>query len=338
MFENKVLALGGAGYIGSHMTKYLSKRGFTPVVLDNLSTGHAESARFGQLVVGDLADQALLDQLFSEHEFLGVMHFAAASLVGESMVDPAKYYRNNVSNTLNLLDAMVKHSVKDFIFSSTAAIFGEPQYTPIDEAHPKNPINPYGASKLMIERILEDYAAAYGLNSVSLRYFNACGADPEGDLGELHDPETHLIPLVLQAASGRRESIKIFGSDYPTPDGTCVRDYIHIVDLCQAHHKALVKLLDQSLSGAQTFNLGNGNGFSVKEVIEAARAVVSKDGKSITVDKADRRSGDPAVLVADAKAATEIFNWQPEYSNLEEMVEHAWAWEKLSASSRKVDF
>jgi len=328
MIKNKVLVVGGAGYIGSHMVKYLANRGFVPVVLDNLSTGHAESARFGQLVVGDLADQALLDQLFNEHEFVAVMHFAAASLVGESMEYPAKYYRNNVCNTLNLLDAMVQHGVKDFIFSSTAAIFGEPHYTPIDEAHPKNPINPYGASKLMIERILEDYAAAYGLNSVSLRYFNACGADPEGDLGELHDPETHLIPLVLQAASGRRDYIKIFGSDYPTPDGTCVRDYIHIVDLCQAHHKALEKLLDESLCGAQAFNLGNGKRFSVKEVIETASAVVSKDGKSIRVDKSDRRPGDPAVLVADANAATKIFNWLPEHSTLEEMVEHAWAWEQ----------
>ena len=328
MIKNKVLVVGGAGYIGSHMVKYLANRGFVPVVLDNLSTGHAESARFGQLVVGDLADHALLDQLFNEHEFVAVMHFAAASLVGESMEYPAKYYRNNVCNTLNLLDAMVQHGVKDFIFSSTAAIFGEPHYTPIDEAHPKNPINPYGASKLMIERILEDYAAAYGLNSVSLRYFNACGADPEGDLGELHDPETHLIPLVLQAASGRRDYIKIFGSDYPTPDGTCVRDYIHIVDLCQAHHKALEKLLDESLCGAQAFNLGNGKRFSVKEVIETASAVVSKDGKSIRVDKSDRRPGDPAVLVADANAATKIFNWLPEHSTLEEMVEHAWAWEQ----------
>jgi len=327
MIKNKVLVIGGAGYIGSHMVKYLASRGFAPVVFDNLSTGHADSARFGQLVVGDLADQALLDQLFTEHTFVAVLHFAAASLVGESMEHPAKYYRNNVSNTLNLLDAMVKHSVKDFIFSSTAAIFGEPQYTPIDEMHPKDPINPYGASKLMIEQILEDYAAAYGLNSVSLRYFNACGADPESDLGELHDPETHLIPLVLQAASGRRESIKIFGSDYPTPNGTCVRDYIHIVDLCQAHHKALEKLIDKSLSGAHGFNLGNGKGFSVKEVIETADAVVSKDGKTIMVDKAERRPGDPAVLVADAKVATEMFYWQPEYQCLEVMIEHAWAWE-----------
>jgi len=332
MIKDKVLVVGGAGYIGSHMAKYLASRDFAPVVLDNLSTGHAESARFGQLVVGDLGDQALIDQLFAEHEFVAVMHFAAASLVGESIEHPAKYYRNNVSNTLNLLDAMVKHGVKDFIFSSTAAIFGEPHYTPIDEAHPKHPINPYGASKLMIERILEDYAVAYGLNSVSLRYFNACGADPEGDLGELHDPETHLLPLVLQAASGRSECIKIFGSDYPTPDGTCVRDYIHIVDLCQAHHKALEKLLDKSLSGAQVFNLGNGNGFSVREVIETASAVVSKDGKSITVDQAERRPGDPAILLADAKAATDVLNWQPDYANLTEMVEHAWTWEKSLTS------
>ena len=324
-----VLVVGGCGYIGSHMVKTLVKDGHRVIVLDNLSTGFSEAARFGEeLIIGDFADEMLLDRLFTDYQFDSVMHFAAASLVGESMEHPAKYYRNNVSNTLNLLDAMVKHRVLNFVFSSTAAIFGEPQYTPIDEVHPKNPINPYGASKLMIEQILEDYAASYGLNSVSLRYFNACGADPEGDLGELHDPETHLIPLVLQAASGRRDCIKIFGSDYPTPDGTCVRDYIHIVDLCQAHHKALEKLLDQSLSGAQGFNLGNGNGFSVKEVIETASAVVSKDEKSITVDKAERRPGDPAVLVADAKAATDVLIWQPKYSNLEEMVEHAWTWEQ----------
>lgn len=328
MGKNKVLVVGGAGYIGSHMVKYLASLDLVSVVFDNLSTGHAESARFGQLVVGDLADQVLLDQLFAEHDFLVVMHFAAASLVGESMENPAKYYRNNVSNTLNLLDAMVKHGVKDFIFSSTAAIFGEPEYTPIDEAHPKTPINPYGASKLMIERILEDYASAYGLNSVSLRYFNACGADPEGDLGELHDPETHLIPLVLQAASGRCESIEVYGDDYPTPDGTCVRDYIHILDICQAHHLALERLLAKTLIGAQAFNLGNGDGFSVKEVLRVASGVVSKDHKVINFDKVERRPGDPAVLVADAKVATALLNWQPKYSNIEEIVQSAWNWEK----------
>lgn len=328
MNKNKVLVVGGAGYIGSHMVKYLADREVAPVVLDNLSTGHPELARFGQLVVGDLSNQALLDQLFTEHDFVAVMHFAAASLVGESMENPAKYYRNNVSNTLNLLDAMVQHSVENFIFSSTAAIFGEPEYTPIDEAHPKNPINSYGASKLMIERILEDYTVAYGLKSISLRYFNACGADPDGDLGEMHDPETHLIPLVLKAASGRRDNIKIFGSDYPTPDGTCVRDYIHIVDLCQAHFRALEKLLNKAINGAQVFNLGNGNGFSVKEVIDTAIAVVRKDGKSIEVDEATRRMGDPAVLVADAKMATEFLGWSPNYQDLHLMIQHAWVWEK----------
>ena len=316
------------------MVKYLADHKVVPIVLDNLSTGHPELARFGELVVGDLADTALLNKLFAEHDFVAVMHFAAASLVGESMEQPSKYYRNNVTNTLNLLDAMVKHNVNDFIFSSTCAIFGEPEYTPIDEAHPQNPINPYGTSKMMIEQILEDYAAAYGLNSISLRYFNACGADPEGDLGELHDPETHLIPLVLQTASGQRESVKIFGLDYPTPDGTCVRDYIHIMDLCQAHYKALEKLLDKSLSGAKGFNLGNGKGFSVKEVIETANAVVRKDLKSIKVDEAERRPGDPSILVADAKAAGEFLGWKPKYSDLNVMIQHAWIWEKNNCRDR----
>lgn len=310
------------------MVKYLFDSNVVPIVLDNLSTGHAESARFGKLVVGDLANKASLDKLFTEHDFVAVMHFAGSSLVGESIENPAKYYHNNVSNTLNLLDAMFQHDVKNFIFSSTAAIFGNPEYIPIDEAHPKNPINPYGASKLMIERILEDYARAYNLNSVSLRYFNACGADPEGNLGEIHDPETHLIPRVLQVASGRLESIKIFGNDYPTPDGTCVRDFIHILDLCQAHHRALEGLLDKSLKGAQFFNLGNGNGFSVKEVINTASTLVKNDQKSIKVNKATRRKGDPAVLVADAKAATEVLGWKPIYFDLSEIIEHAWVWEK----------
>ena len=323
-----MLIAGGAGYIGSHMVKYLAGHEVAPIVLDNLSTGHPDLARFGELVVGDLADTELLNKLFAEHNFVAVMHFAAVALVGESMEQPSKYYRNNVSNTLNLLDAMVTHDVKNFIFSSTCAIFGEPEYTPIDEAHPKNPINPYGKSKLMIEQILEDYAAAYDLNSVSLRYFNACGADPEGDLGELHDPETHLIPLALQAASGRRESIQIYGLDYPTADGTCVRDYIHIMDLCQAHYKAFEKLLDKSLIGAQGFNLGNGNGFSVKEVIETANTVVRKNLKSIKVDEAERRPGDPSVLVADSKAAGKFLGWKPTYCDLDVMIEHAWIWEK----------
>jgi len=329
MQKYTILIVGGAGYIGSHMVKMLAKDGHRVIVLDNLSTGFAEAARFGdKLIVGDLADEALLDQLFTDYQFDAVMHFAAASLVGESMENPAKYYRNNVSNTLNLIDAMVKHKVLNFVFSSTAAIFGEPEYTPIDEKHPRNPINPYGASKLMVERILEDYASAYGLNSVCLRYFNACGADPEGELGEMHDPETHLIPLILQAASGRRESISIFGTDYPTPDGSCVRDYIHIVDLCDAHLKGMGAMLNGQLSGANAFNLGNGEGFSVREVIQSASDVVAADDKQIMVLEQARRAGDPATLVATSRRANAVLSWHSAHPALEMMIADAWRWEK----------
>jgi len=324
----KILVVGGAGYIGSHMVKMLSKSGHEVIVLDNLSTGFREMVKYGKLVIGDLADINLLENLFREHQFDGVMHFAANSLVGESMTNPAKYYRNNVGNTLNLLDVMVRHNVKHFIFSSTAATFGEPEYSPIDEAHPQNPINPYGSSKLMIERILKDYADAYDLNSVSLRYFNACGADPEGEIGECHDPETHLIPLILQAASGRRDSITIFGRDYPTEDGTCIRDYIHINDLCSAHALGLVKILKENNGEALMYNLGNGNGFSVKEVIDAVEDVVKNDNKTLTVNEGERRAGDPAILVADAQKATSELNWKPKFKNLKEIIEHAWSWEK----------
>ncbi|WP_193085923.1 UDP-glucose 4-epimerase GalE [Halomonas sp. FME65] len=324
----QILVVGGAGYIGSHMAKQLVCAGHNVVVLDNLSTGFRDQARYGELVEGDLADTALLEQLFNKYAFDGVMHFAAASLVGESMQDPSKYYRNNVVNTLNLLDVMVRHGVKNFIFSSTAATFGEPEYVPIDEAHPQQPINPYGASKLMVERILQDYHHAYDLNSICLRYFNACGADPEGELGECHDPETHLIPLILQAASGRRESITVFGRDYATDDGTCIRDYIHIEDLCSAHLLAMRTLTDGVEQGALAFNLGNGQGYSVQQVIETVEAVVAEDGCSLTVKEGSRRAGDPAVLVADATRARETLNWQPCYADLRTIVEHAWAWEK----------
>ncbi|CEP36873.1 UDP-glucose 4-epimerase [Halomonas sp. R57-5] len=326
-----ILVVGGAGYIGSHMVKQLSKAGKQVVVLDNLSTGFRELACYGQLVVGDLADTVLLERLFREHQFDAVMHFAACSLVGESVGDPAKYYRNNVSNTLNLLDVMVRHHVRHFIFSSTAATFGEPEYTPIDEAHPQAPINPYGASKLMVERALQDYATAYGLNSVSLRYFNACGADPEGVLGECHDPETHLIPLILQAASGRRKSITVFGRDYPTEDGTCIRDYIHIEDLCSAHALALQALVDGELSGALGFNLGNGQGYSVQEVIDVVKDIVAEDSCELAVEEGERRAGDPARLVADATQAKKALGWQPQYADLITIVRHAWAWEKKLA-------
>ena len=296
----KVLVVGGAGYIGSHMVKMLARSGHEAIVFDNLEKGYRDAVIYGELVEGDLANPADIDRLMSGAEFDCVMHFASYIEVGESVLDPGKYYRNNVSNTQNLLDAMIRHKIKYFVFSSTAAIFGEPEYSPIDEAHSKKPINPYGHSKLMVEQILADYDKAHGLKSVSLRYFNAAGADPEGELGERHIPETHLIPLVLQAASGRRESISIFGNDYQTPDGSCVRDYIHINDLCDAHMLALNELRASNLS--EFYNLGNGLGFSVKQVIDAAARI---SGKTIRVVEAPRRAGDPAVLVADATKAQE---------------------------------
>jgi UDP-glucose 4-epimerase len=327
----KILVTGGAGYIGSHMAKMLVNLGHDVIILDNLSTGFRELAKYGELVAGDLANKEMLDELFSMYQFDGVVHFAAASLVGESMTNPAKYYRNNVSNTINLLDAMVKYNVKSFVFSSSAAVYGEPNSDLIDEEHIKDPINPYGSTKLMIECILQDYVSAYGLNSVSLRYFNACGADPEGELGECHDPETHLIPLILQAASGRRESITVFGRDYATDDGTCVRDYIHINDLCSAHALALNKLTESNDCGALSYNLGNSSGFSVQQVIDVVQTVVSKDGCSVTVVDGDRRMGDPSTLVADATNAKVELDWQPEYDELETIVKHAWTWEKKLA-------
>lgn len=324
----KLLIVGGAGYIGSHMIKKLNKSGHDVVVLDNLTTGFREQVFFGELIVGDLGDANLLESLFIKHKFDGVMHFAACSLVGESVLHPGKYYRNNVANTLNLLNVMVRHKVKCFIFSSTAATFGEPQYTPIDEAHPQHPINPYGMSKLMVEQILADFAVAYGLNSVALRYFNACGADPEGFIGECHDPETHLIPIILQAASGRRETVTIFGRDYTTNDGTCVRDYVHVEDLCDAHALALEAIISGRLSGACAYNLGNGAGFSVQQVVDAVQRVVAEDNREIVVVEGERRAGDPANLVADSSLVKQVLGWSPQYTGLETIIRHAWAWEK----------
>ncbi|MFZ2407584.1 MAG: UDP-glucose 4-epimerase GalE [Methylobacter sp.] len=317
-----VLVVGGAGYIGSHMVWLLGQKGVDVVTLDNLSSGHRDAVLHGQFVHGDIADRLILDKVFREHKFDAVMHFASFIQVGESTQDPAKYYRNNVINTLNLLDAMRAHNIDKFIFSSTAAIFGEPEYTPIDEAHPKRPINPYGCSKLMVEQVLADYNSAYGLKSVCLRYFNAAGAHPDSLLGERHDPETHLIPLVLQAASGRRSHITVFGRDYDTPDGTCIRDYIHILDLAEAHWLALQYL--QSGGEATAFNLGNGNGYSVESVIQAARRVTAKP---IPVQEGLRRQGDPARLVANATKIKQQLGWQPAYADLDAIVEHAWRWE-----------
>lgn len=318
-----ILVVGGAGYIGSHMVKMLCDAGHQVVTLDNLSNGFRDAVLGGEFVLGDIADRALLNKLFAERRFDGVMHFASFIQVGESMQYPGKYYENNLSNTVNLLNAMVVHGVKRFIFSSTAAIFGEPDYVPIDEAHTKNPINPYGKSKWMVEQILADFDQAYGLKSICLRYFNAAGADPSGLLGERHQPETHLIPLVLQAASGRRDHISVFGRDYDTPDGTCIRDYIHIVDLCQAHLLAVQKLVNGGSSAA--YNLGNGNGFSVQEVIAAVQRVT---GRQVTVLDAPRRAGDPARLVADSAMVRSELGWQPVYADLATIAEHAWRWER----------
>lgn len=318
----KILIVGGAGYIGSHMVKMLVDSGHDVVTLDSLINGYHDAVLGGVFVQGDIADRAMLNRLFALNKFDGVMHFASHIQVGQSVLDPAKYYRNNVANTQNLLDAMVTYDVRHFIFSSTAAIFGEPSYTPIDEAHPKSPINPYGRSKLMVEQMLADYDNAYGLRSVCLRYFNAAGAHPDGLMGERHNPETHLIPLILQAASGRRESISVYGRDYTTSDGTCIRDYIHIMDLCTAHLLALEHLMLNGTSAA--YNLGNGNGFSVQQVIDAARKVT---GCEIKINEAPRRKGDPAVLVADSTLARKKLGWIPQYEYIETIIQHAWEWE-----------
>lgn len=323
----KILVVGGAGYIGSHMVKMLLAEGHEVVTFDNLSSGHRDAVLGGEFVLGDLADQAAIDAAFTQHRPEAVMHFASFIQVGESVRKPDMYYRNNFSNTLNLLDAMVAHGVKHFIFSSTAAVFGEPDYVPIDEAHPNRPVNPYGRSKWMVEQVLADYDLAFGLKSVCLRYFNAAGADPEGLLGERHDPETHLIPLILQAASGRKDNIQVFGRDYDTPDGTCIRDYIHIVDLCAAHALAISYLRNGGVS--ERFNLGNGAGFSVQQVIDTVEKVT---GHTVCVIDAPRRAGDPARLVADSTRARAQLGWQPVFADIETIVAHAWTWEQKNGT------
>ena len=318
-----ILVVGGAGYIGSHMVKLLGASGHDVIVFDNLSKGYRNAVISGRFVEGDISNSEQLDSLFGEAKIDAVIHFASFIEVGESMREPAKYYQNNFVNTKILLDAMLEWGVKRFIFSSTAAIFGEPEYTPIDEVHAKSPINPYGMSKLMVEKLLDDYDKAYGLHSVALRYFNAAGADPDGELGERHVPETHLIPLVLQAASGRRESISVFGNDYDTVDGTCVRDYVHVQDLCDAHLLALDYLKDKKCSNR--FNLGNGMGFSVQQVIDCAREVT---GRNFEVKCEARRDGDPAVLIADSTLARTELGWQPKLDKLESIIATAWHWEQ----------
>lgn len=319
-----ILVTGGAGYIGSHTVQALQKSGYEVIILDNLVYGHqdiVENALKVPLIKGDINDRSLLDNIFATYPISAVMHFSAYIFVGESVTDPAKYYRNNVVGTLTLLEAMVAAGVNKFVFSSTCATYGLPQTIPLTEDHPQNPINPYGWTKLMVEQILKDFDTAYGLKSVCFRYFNASGASPDGLLGEDHNPETHLIPLVLQTALGIREAISIFGTDYDTPDGTCVRDYIHVVDLAQAHILGLEYLLGGGES--DSFNLGNGNGFSVKEVIETAKIVT---GKEIKIKISDRRAGDPPYLVGSSEKARKILNWQPQYSDLKDTITHAWQW------------
>lgn len=317
----KTLITGGAGYIGSHAAKALTSLGREVVVLDSLVAGHRDFLKWGEFEEGDLADTAFLKDVFSRHDIGEVLHFAAFIAVGESVAKPDIYYGNNVSNTLNLLNAMNEAGVKRLVFSSSAAVYGEPMTDIIAEDHPLSPLSPYAWSKRMIEQILADYDHAYGLKHICLRYFNAAGADPDCEVGERHQPETHLIPLILHAALGLRDNITIFGTDYPTPDGTCLRDYIHVTDLADAHVKALDFL--EAGGASRAFNLGNGNGFSVREIIDVARQV---SGKDIPVVESERRPGDSPALVSSAAAAREILEWQPEFGDVRDIVRTAWDW------------
>ncbi len=322
----RILVTGGAGYIGSHVVKALGEKGFTVLVYDNLSNGHRDAVLHGELVVGDLADTKLLDRTIKEFVPDAVMHFAAFIEVGESVKEPIKYYQNNVANAVNLLNVLTKHRVGNFIFSSSAAVYGSPETIPIPESESIKPINPYGHSKAIVEKILNDLATASDFRFVALRYFNAAGADPSGRIGERHDPESHLIPRILKAATRERDGIKIYGSDYPTSDGTCIRDYIHVDDLADAHLYALAYLLDSGES--DVFNCGYGHGYSVREVIEAARKVT---GLNVAVQEAERRAGDPPVLVADSSKLKHKLNWTPQHDDLAYIIQTAWNWEHRKA-------
>jgi UDP-glucose-4-epimerase GalE len=315
-----ILIVGGAGYIGSQTAKRVAQAGLEPVVLDNLVYGHKGAVKWGPLVEGDLADGALIKRVLQQHAVTAVVHFAAYAYVGESVTHPRKYFRNNVAGTLNLLDAMLDAGVRDIVFSSTCAVYGEPVRLPIDEQHPKSPVNPYGESKLAIERVLYWYQRAYPLRFAALRYFNAAGADPDGEIGEDHDPETHLIPLAIGAALGGN-AVEIYGTDYPTPDGTAIRDYIHVQDLADAH----VAALDALRGGATSLcvNLGTGRGHSVREVIAAVEKV---SGRRVPARETGRRPGDPPALVADARLAADILGWRARLPSIETIVEHAWRW------------
>ncbi len=319
-----ILVTGGAGYIGSQTVRLLLEYGYEVMILDNLTRGHrdiVETVLKTPMIVGDIRDRSLLRQIFINYPIETVIHFAAYAYVGESNQNPALYYQNNVAGTLTLLEAMVENSVNHLVFSSTCATYGIPQTVPVTESDPQHPINPYGKSKLMTEKIIADFERAYGLKSICFRYFNAAGASPDGQLGEDHDPEPHLIPSVLLAALNQEQSITIFGTDYPTPDGTCIRDYIHVVDIARAHVLGLQYLL--SCDRSDVFNLGNGNGYSVKQVIEMGREVTQKPIHAI---KNERRPGDPPILVSSSEKAREILGWQPQYPDLKDMLRHAWQW------------
>jgi UDP-glucose-4-epimerase GalE len=327
-----ILVTGGAGYVGAHSCKALAKAGYVPVVYDNLSTGHESLVRWGPLIKADIRDHATLREVMLSHDISAVLHFAACAYVGESVINPQKYYDNNVAGTLSLLRAMLDADVPTIVFSSSCAIYGKPEHLPINEAAPKQPVNPYGASKLMIERVLLDYARAYGLQSVALRYFNAAGADPDGEVGELRDPETHLIPRAMMAIQGHLSDFAVFGSDYPTPDGTAIRDYIHVADLAEAHVAALRGLQSGRPNGA--YNLGTGQGYSVKEVLEA---IAVETGEILLAPAGPRREGDPAELVADASLGQSELSWSPRLSDLTTIVRTAWAWHRRAYPKRGAD-
>lgn len=326
-----ILVTGGLGYIGSHMVKRLHEDGYDVVVVDNLTQTVPNKVPEDVTVYHtDIRDAEALDKIFADHTIESVIHFASLIQVGESLSEPAAYYDSNVTGTITLLNAMARHHVQYFVFSSSAAIFGNPEYTPIDEQHPIAPLSPYGNSKHVIESMLKDYERAYNLCYGSLRYFNAAGCSPQGDIGELHHPETHLIPLVLQVASGRLNELNVYGNDYDTKDGTCIRDYIHVDDLAQAHMQMLQYLWNGG--SKRFFNLGLGNGFSVLEVIKAAEKIT---GKEIPYKFKERRQGDPAILIADGSRAKKLLNWQPDYPDLETMIKHAWLWEQKLESLLK---
>ncbi len=317
-----ILITGGAGYIGSHCTLEMQRAGYECVVLDNLSEGQKEAIQTQNFCYADLNNPDETKEVFKKYDIKAVIHFAASCYVGESVTNPEKYYYNNVVTTLNLLGAMKEAGVKNIVFSSTCATYGNPEYTPIDENHPQKPINVYGRTKLVMEGILKDYDRAYGIKHIALRYFNASGADNEANIGESHDPETHIIPLVLQVAAGKRESIKVFGNDYDTPDGTCIRDYIHVNDLSSAHRLAMEKLLKGGESGY--YNLGTGRGHSVSEIIKSCEKV---SGRAVKQELAPRREGDPAILYADNKKAKNELSWQPEFMEIDDIILTAWNWE-----------